>query len=104
VVLVAMTTLAERGDAEGQQSIDAVLGSPPFLAGLTSQQHADVRVLAAERWCRQDHRQLNACKIMLRAIRVSVEHMGTVPDRLKTHAEASPGTVAGKKRVELSQL
>lgn len=95
--------LKERVDAEDRQAVDAVLGSPPYLSGLTPEQHAQLRTIAAEVWCPQPYRQLNAAKAMLAGVRVGVEHMGAVRDRLKLAAEASPGTVAGKKLAELSR-
>lgn len=95
--------LADRVDAQDQQAVDAVLGSPSYLSGLTADQHEALRVIAAERWCPQHYRQLNACKEMLTRVRVGVEHMGAVRDRLKTNAEAHPGTVAGEKLAALAR-
>lgn len=95
--------LKERIDAQDRQAVDAVLGSPPYLSGLTPEQHKQLRVIAAEVWCPQHYRQLEACKTLLGQVRVGVEHMGAVRDRLKLAAEASPGTVAGKKLAELAK-
>jgi len=72
------------------------------LSGLTPEQHKQLRVIAAEVWCPQHYRQLEACKPLLGQVRVGVEHMGAVRNRLKLAAEASPGTVAGKKLTELA--
>ncbi len=82
---------------------DAVLGSPPYLSRLTAEQHAQLREIAAQVWCPRHYAQLNSARSMLAAVRVGVQHMGTVRDRLKLAAEASPGTVAGRKLEELSK-
>jgi hypothetical protein len=95
--------MKQRVDAKDKQAIDAVLSSPPYLSGLTDEQHRQLRIIAAEVWCPHQHGQLNACKAMLDRVRVGVEYMGTVRDRLKLNAQASPGTVAGNKLAQLSR-
>lgn len=95
--------LAERVDAQDQQAIDAVLGSPPYLSGLTADQHADLRVIAAEKWCPQDYQQLKACEVLLERVREGTAGLLATMTRLKTNAEAHPGTVAGEKLAALAR-
>lgn len=95
--------LSERLDAQDRQAIDAVLSSPPYLSGLTAEQHEALRVMAAEAWCPQDFQQLKSCEVLLERVREGTQHLLSTMMRLKTNADAHPGTVAGEKLALLAR-